>query len=165
MKILQILILFIFLGCSQKTFVYINTTQKPLKSIQKPIGINEVDLPLYMSDLEVMKLKNSKLVHTGIYISKDIKNVFVTMLSNILNDPYVYSYPFGMNIKPKEIINIKIDDFYLKDDKIILNGRFFIKNSNLLFKKVSLSEKCGENYKCINEILEKFTKIIAKDIK
>jgi len=165
MRILQILILFIFLGCTQKTFVYINTTQKPLKNIKKPIGINEVDLPLYMSDLEVMKLKNSKLVHTGIYISKDIKNIFVTMLSNILNDPYVYSYPFGMNIKPKEIINIKIDDFYLKDDKIILNGRFFIKNKNILFKKVSLDEKCGKNYKCINEILKKFTKIIAKDIK
>ena len=165
MKILQILILFLFLGCSQKTFVYIKTTQPPIKNIKKTIGINNVDLPLYMGDLEVMRLENYKLIHTGIYLSKDIKNIFVNMLSNVLNDPYVYSYPFGMNKKPKEIIDIKIDDFYLKDDKIILNARFFIKNKNVLFKKVFLSKKCGENYKCINEILEKFTKIIAKDVK
>lgn len=162
MKILQILILFLFLGCSQKSFVYINTNQKFIKKIQKPIGINEVSAPLYMSDLEIMKLQHSKLVHTGIYISKDIKNIFITTLSNLLNDPFVYSYPFGMDMKPKEIINIKIDDFYLKNDKIILTARFFI-NKN--FKKVSLSKKCTQDYKCINEILEKFTKIIAKDIK
>ncbi len=165
MKILQILILFLFLGCSQKTFVYINTTHSPIKNIKKTIGIDNVVLPLYMDELEVMRLKNYKLTPTGIYLSKDMKNIFVNMLSNLLNDPYVYSYPFGMNQKPKEIIDIKIDDFILKDDKIILNARFFIKNKNILFKKVFLSEKCGENYKCINEILEKFTKIIAKDVK
>ena len=118
-----------------------------------------------MSDLEVMKLQHSKLIPTGMYLSKNIKNVFVTMLSNMLNDPYVYSYPFGMNIKPEDIIDIKIDDFYLKNNKIILKGRFFIKNNNILFKKVFLSQKCNKNYKCINKILEKFTKIIAKDIK
>ena len=162
MKILNILILVLFLGCSEKNFIYINTNQKTLKNITKPIGINEVKLPLYMSDLEVMRLKKAKLIHTNIYLSKDMKNVFITMLSNMLNDPYVYSYPFGMNIKPKYLINIKIDDFYLKDDKIILNARFFI---NKKFQKVSLSKKCGKNYKCINEVLQDFTKIIAKDIK
>ena len=162
MKILNILILFLFLGCSQKTFVYINTAQKPVKTIKKSIGIDDVKLPLYMSDLEVMRLKDSKLIHTGIYISRGIKNTFITMISNILNDPYVYSYPFGLNIKPKYLIEIKVDDFYLKDDKIVLNARFFVNNK---FKKVFLTEKCSKNYKCINEILEKFTKIISKDIK
>ena len=162
MKILNILILVLFLGCSEKNFIYINTNQKTLKNIKKPIGINEVKLPLYMSDLEVMRLKKYKLIDTNVYLSKDMKNIFVNMLSNLLNDPYLYSYPFGMNIKPKYLINIKIEDFYLKDDKIILNARFFI---NKKFQKVSLTEKCGKNYKCINKILEKFTKIITKDIK
>ena len=162
MKILAVLFLFLFLGCSEKHFIYINTNQKAIKKTDTKIGIDEVTLPLYMSDLEIMKLKNSQLVHTGVYISKDIKNIFIITLSNLLNDPYVYSYPFEMNKKPKYKIEIKIDDFYLKDDKIILNGRFFINNR---FKKVSLSKKCSKNYKCINDVLQDFTKIIAKDIK
>ena len=162
MKILAVLFLFLFLGCSEKHFIYVNTNQKAIKKTDTKIGIDEVTLPLYMRDLEIMKLKNSQLIHTGVYISKDIKNIFIITLSNLLNDPYVYSYPFEMNKKPKYKIEIKIDDFYLKDDKIILNARFFINNR---FKKVSLSKKCSKNYKCINDVLEDFTKIIAKDIK
>jgi len=157
-----ILILLLFLGCSEKKFIYLDTNIKPIKKVNKSIGVEDIKLPLYMEDLEVMKIKNNSLTHTSLYLSKDLNELFITLLSNELNDPYIFEYPFGFNKRPDVLVRINITDFFIKDDSIILNARVFINDK---FKKFSLKEKCNQNYKCIGDIIKKLSLKISKEIK
>jgi len=151
----------IFIGCSEKKFIYIDTNVNSDKKINKYIGVESIKLPLYMEDLEIMKNENNSLKETSVYLSKDLNNLVITFLSNELNDPYVFEYPFGVNKKPDILIKIFITDFFIQNNYIILNARVFINNR---FKKISLKEKCDKNYGCISKVIKNLTLSISKEI-
>jgi len=152
-------IFFIFVGCANKEYIFVPTNAKCIKKTDVKIGV-EVNLPYYMNDLEIMKLKGFRLVSTDKYLSKNPSEIIITKLSNELCDPNVFIYPWGDRVDYK--VNIKIDDFYLKKDKIIFNARIYINNK---FFKINLIEKCQNNYRCINKAFDIITNKIIKEIK
>jgi len=157
-KFLFIIIL-IFAGCANKEYIFVPTNAKCIKKTDVKIGI-EMNLPYYMNDLEIMKLQNFKLISTNKYLSKNPSEIIITKLSNKLCDPNVFIYPWGDKVDYK--IDIKIDDFYLKKGKIILNTRIYINNK---FFKINLTEKCKNDYICINKAFDTITNKIIKEIK
>ena len=159
MKKILFLCLLIFLGCSNKKFVFVPTNHKCVKNESVSIGIKEVTLPYYMKDLEILELNEHILKDTNLYISKEPINIVSTKLSNALCNSKVFLYPWDGDAKYK--VDIKIDDFYLKDDKLYMHARVYI---NSKVKKVNFSEKC-KNYNCINDAFDAIVNAIIKDIK
>jgi len=165
MRVLMIFLMIFISGCAEKKFININTSTKPVYHIQKYIGLKEVNLPLYMNDLELMRLKNNEFKETHIYLSKNIDSIIINLLSNKLNDPFIYKYPFEFNKRPDIILKVNIIDFYLKNKKVFLNAKIYIKSKNIKFFKINLTQKCENNYICISKIFNKLTNFIAKEIK
>jgi len=161
-----LLILLLFLGCAEKKFININENVKPIYNTKQVIGIEEISLPLYMNDLEIMKLKNNQFINTKIYLSKDINSLIINLLSNQLNDPFIFKYPFEFDKKPHLIIKINITDFYLKNNNIYLFSKVYIKKkNNIKFTEINLNKKCIKNFECISKIFEDFSKTVSKELK
>jgi len=161
-----LLILLLFLGCAEKKFININENVKPIYNTKQVIGIEEISLPLYMNDLEIMKLKNNQFINTKIYLSKDINSLIINLLSNQLNDPFIFKYPFEFDKKPHLIIKINITDFYLKNNNIYLFSKIYIKKKNhIKFTEINLNKKCIKNFECISKIFEDFSKTLSKELK
>jgi len=166
MRILMIFLILFISGCATKKFININTSAKPVYNTKKYIGLEEVNLPLYINDLELMKLQNNEFKETHVYLSKNIDSIIINLLSNKLNDPFIYKYPFEFDKKPDVILKVDITDFYIKNKKIFLNAKIYIKNKkNIKFFKINLTQKCKNNYNCVSQIFDKLTGIIAKEIK
>jgi len=166
MRVLIILLIIFISGCATKKFININTSAKPMYHTKKYIGLEEVNLPLYINDLELMRLKNNEFKETHVYLSKNIDSVIIHLLSNKLNDPFIYKYPFEFDKKPDVVLKVDITDFYIKNKKIFLNARIYVKNKeNIKFFKINLTQKCKNNYTCVSQIFDKLTDVIAKEIK
>ena len=159
MKKFLFFIFLIFIGCVNKEYIFVSTNDKCIKKEDIKIGV-EIKLPYYMSDLEIMRLKDSKLIPTHKYLSKEISKTIIAKLSNKLCDPNIFLYPWGEEVKYK--IDINIDNFYLKGKFIYLNGRIYINNK---FFKVNVIKKCKNHYNCINEIFDEISNKIIKEIK
>ena len=160
MKKLLLILFLLFVGCSNKEYIFIPTTAKCIRKTNVSIGVEEVSLPYYMSDLEIMKLSKNKLIPTNKYLSKKPTEIIITKLSNMLCDPNIFIYPWGK--KPKYKIDIKIDDFYFVKKKLFLSARIYI-NSN--FFKVAMSKNCKNEYNCVNEAFNLIVQKIIKEIK
>lgn len=160
MKKFLIIIFLLLLGCANKEYIFIPTNAKCIKKSDVLIGIEEVSLPYYMSDLEIMKLEKDKLIPTNKYLSKKPTEIIITKLSNMLCDPNIFIYPWGK--KPKYKIDIKIDDFYFVNKKLFLSARIYI---NSKFFKVVMSKSCKNEYNCVNEAFNLIVKKIIKEIK
>jgi len=160
MKKIILIVLIFFAGCANKEYIFIPTNAKCTQKTDIKIGINKVKLPYYMNDLEIMQLKNTQLIPTNRYLSKNPTEIIVTKLSNRLCDPNVFIYPWGE--KPKYKVDIKIDDFYFQDNSIYLNARIYINNK---FFKINISKKCNNEYNCINKGFDIIINKIIKGIK
>jgi len=160
MKKILLIILIFFAGCANKEYIFIPTNAKCIKKTDITIGINEIQLPYYMNDLEIMQLKKTQLIPTHKYLSKNPTEIIVTKLSNKLCDPNIFIYPWGT--KPKYKIDIKIDDFYFQKKSIHLNARIYINNK---FFKINLLQKCNNEYSCVNKGFDIITEKITKEIK
>lgn len=154
-----ILILF-FIGCSNKEYLFVPTNMKCIKKTDAYIGIEEIKLPYYMNDLEIMKLKKTTLIPTHKYLSKEPTEIILTKLSNILCDPNVFMYPW--NKKTDYKVSVKIDDLYFRNNNIYMFARIYI---NSKYKQISIIKKCKDEYKCINKAFNLLVFKIAKEIK
>ncbi len=159
-KFLLIILLFFITGCANKEYIYIPTSEKCIKKINILIGVEEVKLPYYMNDLEIMKLEKTKLIPTNIYLSKKPTEIIITKLSNALCDPNVFLYPWGK--KPKYKIEIKIDDFYFKNKHVVMSARVYI---NSKFFKIYVNKECKNEYNCVNNAFNIIVNKIIKEIK
>ncbi len=159
-KILVLFLMIIFLGCAKKEYIFVPTNTKCIKKTSAYVGIEEIKLPFYMNDLEIMELKNSNLFPTHKYLSKEPSEIIMTKLSNILCDPNVFIYPWGNKADYK--IKVLIDDFYFNKGKIHMYARIYI---NSKYKKVSVIKKCKNEYNCINEAFDILVNEISKEIK
>lgn len=154
------LIIILFAGCANKQYLFVPTDGKCIKKTSADVGIEEVRLPYYMNDLEIMKLKKNILVPTHKYLSKEPTEIIITKLSNILCDPNVFMYPWGSNSKYK--VSVKIDDFYFKNNNVILSARIYV---NSKYKKISVRKQCKSEYNCVNEAFNILINEISKEIK
>jgi len=159
-------VLLLFLGCAGKKFINVNENVKSIYNTKKIIGVEEISLPLYMNDLEVMRLENNQFKDTNIYLSKDINSIIINLLSSNLNDPFIFKYPFEFDKNPDIIVKIKITDFYLKGNKLYLFAKIYIKNQKRVkFVKINLAEKCNKNFECISKIFKEFSENLSKELK
>jgi len=153
------IIFLVFIGCANKEYIFIPTDDKCIKKTDVNIGV-EVNLPYYMNDLEIMKLKGSKLIPTHKYFSKEISKIIIAKLSDRLCDPNIFLYPWGDKTEYK--IDIDIDNFYLKDEFVYLDGRIYINNK---FFKVNVIKKCKNGYTCVNKVFNEIINKIIKEVK
>jgi len=160
LKTLFLILFLIFAGCANKEYIFVPTTAKCIKKTHIPIGVEQVTLPYYMEDLEIMKLKNMQLIPTNKFLSKTPTQIIVTKLSNELCDSNVFMYPWGK--KPKYKIEVKIDDLYFQNHNIVLSARIYI---NSKFLKIHIYKQCKNEYNCINEAFNVIVNKIIKEIK
>ncbi len=158
-KILVFILMLFFAGCSNKEYLFVPTNGKCIKKTLANIGIEEVKLPYYMNDLEIMRLKNNMLVPTHKYLSKEPTEIIITKLSNVLCDPNVFYYPWAGKSKYK--VSVKIDDFYFKGNNVILSARIYV---NSKYKKISILKPCKNEYNCVNEAFNIIINEIVKEI-
>jgi len=119
-----------------------------------------------MDDLEIMELKDNRFRDTDIYLSKNINSIIINLLSNQLNDPFIFKYPFEFDKNPEIIIKIKITDFYLKNNNLYLFSKIYIKQKDKIkFAKIRLIEKCTKNFECVSKIFKKFSGNLSKELK
>ena len=156
-----LIFLFFFIGCSEKKLIYIDTQVNSNKKSAKYIGIERIQMPLYMQDLQIMKNEKNSLKSTSVYLAQDPTTLLISFLSNELNDPYVFEYPFDINKKPDVLIKVNIVECLFRGDYLILQAKVFINDK---FKKIDIKEKCNQNYDCIKKAFKKLSLSISKDI-
>ena len=159
MKILISFLVLIFLGCSSKEYIFIPTNAKCIKKTNSFIGIEEVSLPYYMNDFEIMKLKDNKLIPTHKYLSKEPTQIIIDKLSNRLCDPNIFLYPWN---RASYKISIKIDDLFFTNNKVFAYIRIYI---NSKYYKLVINKKCKKDINCINEVFNEIVNKIIKEIK
>lgn len=96
---------------------------------QPVIALRNLTLPGYLSDQDIVYLKGSNQI---IYaqgqkwaepLSENLRQVMVSELRNITDNPAILAYPLGSNIRPKQIIDVQISDFVAQKERGILQLR------------------------------------------
>ena len=158
MKWLSLLILFFFVGCSQKYFIdiFAPIEVKSIVSNKKfSLGVYDVSIPHSLEESKIFVTSNGKTILKDIYL-KDEYEPFLTQraisyLHRKFPNAQISNYPWDFLHKPKKLLKIYIDEVYVKD-KIMYLFVSYVYNNHRYKIKLNKSIK-NENSK---ELLQDF---------
>jgi uncharacterized lipoprotein YmbA len=177
LKLILIATFFLFLGCSNQTYLLPQPHQRTfVGKVYEQIGVKQVKLPEYLMDNKFLIQKDgveAKEVEVNFVESLDsiLTKRTIEMLKSSLDNPKVFLYPWEVKRKRGYIVGIEIENYIYRDGKIVLEGSYEIKDTiakmryttDFRLSKPSSKDK-KELIKNLNELYSKVVLEIAEKI-
>ncbi len=135
-RVLPLLFLLLFIGCSSKKYYTLGNNLEISKNITytRPIDVVTVNVPKYLQDqvlvrqitpYQVELLKKAQWLTP---MKKRLTNILINYLQKSLNNPNVHLYPWNANRKADKRVEVTIKRFIAYKDKVYLDADYKIYN-------------------------------------
>ncbi len=135
-RVLPLLFLLLFIGCSSKKYYTLGNNLEISKNITytRPIDVVTVNVPKYLQDqvlvrqitpYQVELLKKAQWLTP---MKKRLTNILINYLQKSLNNPNVHLYPWNANRKADKRVEVTIKRFIAYKDKVYLEADYKIYN-------------------------------------
>jgi len=176
MKYILSVMIVLFLGCSQKSYVFVDEPKSDM-SCKKDIslGVKEISLPYYLEDAKVPYIKDSRVEFFKNSDFTDDTTSFATkramwILRDCLSER-VYEYPFSEH-SIEYILEVDIQKLITIKDSVVLDGswRVYDKNKRLIKSSNYHDSIQIKNFSAkdsidgMSELFDRFIKNIARNI-
>ncbi|GEM_PF-1887392 len=157
----------LFAGCATKTY-YLPSTPAPKVQhhITCSVGVSDVQLPEYVLVGKLLYKEGSRVGYVEDFaFGEDIERFFtkatIEYLRQALQDPDVMHYPWEVEQKPRLVVRIVVEEFYLdrKDNTLLLRGHIHIGKRLVSFAERQRVQ--GSITQAIDRLIAKYLEKVA----
>ncbi len=154
-------------GCATKTY-YLPSTPAPKihHKITCSVGVSDVQLPEYVLVGKLLFKEGNRVGYVEDFaFGEDIERFFtkatIDYLRQALQDPEVMCYPWEVERRPKLVVRIVVEEFYLdrKEDTLLLRGHLQIDEKSIPFAVHQSVE--GSITQAIDRLIAKYLQKVA----